>query len=206
MPRSFACHGCLHLPLILPSGRKLYLQFNSHLLNIHYIPDPVLVTVGNTKTNELSISSLLCPLSWGLGGGYSIPWLKYISMLRLPIYFFSSTLFSDIQTHLHLPIFSSFNFLKRFYLFLERAGGRQGKKHQCVVASHTAPTGVLACNPGMCPDWESTSDPLLRRPVLNPLSHTSQGSICLCSTFIYVWSISKVMWPKLLTYSSPTHP
>ena len=50
-------------------------------------------------------------------------------------------------------------FFKRFYLFIFREKGRQGdregKKHQCVVASHVSPTGDLACNPGMCPDWES---------------------------------------------------
>ena len=33
--------------------------------------------------------------------------------------------------------------------------GREGEKHPCVVASYVAPTGDLACNPGMCPDWES---------------------------------------------------
>ena len=35
-------------------------------------------------------------------------------------------------------------------------GGRKEEKHQCVAALHTHPTGDLACNPGMCPDWEST--------------------------------------------------
>ena len=51
---------------------------------------------------------------------------------------------------------------KRFYLLIfgqrERERGREGEKHQCVVASPVpAPrhTGDLACNPGMCPDWES---------------------------------------------------
>ena len=40
-------------------------------------------------------------------------------------------------------------------LFLEWKGvEREGGKHQCVVASHTPPTGDLACNPGMCPDRE----------------------------------------------------
>ena len=38
------------------------------------------------------------------------------------------------------------------------------------------PAGVLACNPGMCPDRKSNGDPLVCRPALNPLSHTSQGS------------------------------
>ena len=42
------------------------------------------------------------------------------------------------------------------YLFLERGrkGEREGEKHQCVVASHVPLTGDLACNQGMCPDWE----------------------------------------------------
>ena len=30
----------------------------------------------------------------------------------------------------------------------------------CVVASCVPPTGDLARNPGMCPDWESTQQPL----------------------------------------------
>ena len=29
---------------------------------------------------------------------------------------------------------------------------KEGKKHQCVVASRVPPSGDLACNPGMCPD------------------------------------------------------
>ena len=53
-------------------------------------------------------------------------------------------------------------FLKDFiYLCLERRGEgeREGEKHQCVVASCTPPTGNLAHNPGMCPDWESNQWP-----------------------------------------------
>ena len=51
-------------------------------------------------------------------------------------------------------------FFKRFYLFIYfrergREGEREGEKHQCVVASCMPPTGDLARNPGMCPDWES---------------------------------------------------
>ena len=54
----------------------------------------------------------------------------------------------------------SFSFKIYFYLFLERQreGEAEGEKHQCVVASHV-PTGDLACNPGMCPDWESNQGP-----------------------------------------------
>ena len=35
-----------------------------------------------------------------------------------------------------------------------REGDREGEKHQCVAATHVPPTGDLARNPGMCPDWE----------------------------------------------------
>ena len=53
------------------------------------------------------------------------------------------------------------NIFSRFYLFLERVreGEREGEKHQYVVASHIAPAGDLARNPGMCPDWESNERP-----------------------------------------------
>ena len=38
-----------------------------------------------------------------------------------------------------------------------------------------APYWGLARNPGVCPDWESNWRPLVHRPALSPLSHTSQG-------------------------------
>ena len=67
-----------------------------------------------------------------------------------------------------------------FILFLERGreGEREGEKHQGVVASHVAPTGDLACNPGMCPDWESNRRPFGLQPTLIPQSYTSQGPHC----------------------------
>ena len=55
-------------------------------------------------------------------------------------------------------------------------GEKEGKKHQCVVASHVPPTGDLACNPYVFAlTGNRTRDPLLHRPAFNPLSHTSQG-------------------------------
>ena len=54
-------------------------------------------------------------------------------------------------------------FFKRFSLFSfrqrGREGEREGEKHQHVVGSYVPPTGDLACNPGMCPDWESNRLP-----------------------------------------------
>ena len=50
-------------------------------------------------------------------------------------------------------------FKECIYLFIfrdrGREGEREGEKHQYVVASHVPPTGDLAHNPGMCPNWES---------------------------------------------------
>ena len=42
------------------------------------------------------------------------------------------------------------------FIFRERVreGEREGEKH-LLIASHRSPTGDMACNPGMCPDWES---------------------------------------------------
>ena len=37
-----------------------------------------------------------------------------------------------------------------------------------MVASHAPPIVDLACNPGVCPDWDRTSDPLVHRLALEP--------------------------------------
>ena len=47
--------------------------------------------------------------------------------------------------------------LKILFIFRER--GREGEKHHWVVASCAPPTGNLAHNPAMCPDWESNRQP-----------------------------------------------
>ena len=51
--------------------------------------------------------------------------------------------------------FLSFFKKKIKFIFRERGreGEREGEKHQCVVDYHVAPTGGLAHNRGMCPDW-----------------------------------------------------
>ena len=47
-------------------------------------------------------------------------------------------------------------FLIFIYLFLDRGKGRkkERERHQCVIASHAPPAGDLACNSGVCPNWE----------------------------------------------------
>ena len=53
---------------------------------------------------------------------------------------------------------------------------KEGEKLQCMVASQMPPTGDLAHNPGMCPDWESNQRPFDLQANAQPLSHTSQGN------------------------------
>ena len=62
----------------------------------------------------------------------------------------------------------------KIYSFLERGREeeREGEKHRCVGASCTPLTGDLACNPIT---GNRTSDLLVCRLALNPLSHTGQG-------------------------------
>ena len=60
--------------------------------------------------------------------------------------------------HLCLSVWLDVVSFLRFYLFIFRERGkereREGEKCQCVVAFCVSPTGDLAHNPGMCPDWE----------------------------------------------------
>ena len=51
-------------------------------------------------------------------------------------------------------------FFKRFYFFTERQKGREKEKETSLRGRLLqAPTGDPACNPGMCPDWESNQQP-----------------------------------------------
>ena len=51
------------------------------------------------------------------------------------------------------------DFLNLFFRERRKEEEREGEKHQCVVPSHMPPPGDLACNSGMCPDWESNQRP-----------------------------------------------
>ena len=75
--------------------------------------------------------------------------------------------------------FLNFSFFLRFYLFNFRQRGkegeRKGEKHKCVVASCAPPTGDLTHTQAYSLTGNQTSDPLVHKLALNPLSHTSQG-------------------------------
>ena len=79
-----------------------------------------------------------------------------------------------------------FFFFLRLYLFIfrerGREGEREGEKHQCVVASHAPLLGTWSATQTCVLTGNQTSDPLVRRPVLNPQSYTSQGQVILIIT------------------------
>ena len=83
-----------------------------------------------------------------------------------------------------------FTFFTRFSLFIfrqrGREGEREGEKHQCVVVSCTPPTGNLTrhATQAHALTGNRTSDPLVLRPALNPLSHATQGP-CLLLYFSF---------------------
>ena len=55
-------------------------------------------------------------------------------------------------------------FLDFIYLFLERGEGREKKRERNInvwLPLVRPPTGDTACNPGMCPDWESNHRPFV---------------------------------------------
>ena len=87
-------------------------------------------------------------------------------------------LWSSLISHDFSSFFKKILFI---YLFLERGkggskeGGREGEKHQCVVASHVPPTGDLACNPARALIGNQIGDPLVHRLALSLVNHTSQG-------------------------------
>ena len=70
-------------------------------------------------------------------------------------------------------------FFKDFILFIfrerGRKGEREGEKHQCVVAPHTLPLQTWPPTQACALTGNGTSDPLVCRPALNPLSHTSRS-------------------------------
>ena len=67
-----------------------------------------------------------------------------------------------------------------------------------------APSGDLAHNPGMCPDWESNWVPFGLQPALNPLSYTTQGSNLFKWGDYSSWDIHSFAWsPSVITNCIP---
>ena len=69
------------------------------------------------------------------------------------------------------------SFFEKSIYFLERVRveEREVEKHKCVVASHMPTLGTWPTTQACAMTGNRTSYPLVHRPALNPLSHTSQG-------------------------------
>ena len=63
------------------------------------------------------------------------------------------------QPGLKLNIYIYIKDLINSFVFRLRGKEKEREKQQCVVASRVPPTGNLARNPGMCPDWEQNQRP-----------------------------------------------
>ena len=88
---------------------------------------------------------------------------------------------SQVHGPVSLLLISWFLFLKDIIYFRQR--GREGGRKR---GRETSVCGCLSCAPYWGPGPQSrhepwsgnwTSDPVVHRPVLNPLSHTSQGCL-----------------------------
>ena len=63
-----------------------------------------------------------------------------------------------------------------FILEMGREGEREGEKHRYVVVASGMPLlGIGPSTQACALTGNRTGDPLVHRPALNPLSHTSQG-------------------------------
>ena len=75
------------------------------------------------------------------------------------------------------------SFFKRFYVLIFRQKGREGEREGEMCLSHIDWPPYAHPQPGYWPATQAfaltgnqTGDLLVHRPVLNPLSHISQGS------------------------------
>ena len=79
-----------------------------------------------------------------------------------------------------------------------REGEREREKHKCVVASHMLPTGDLAHNPGMYPDWESNQLPCGSQASAQSTEPHQPGWVLLSYAFNYPISFDLHLRVELL--------
>ncbi|KAF6099831.1 hypothetical protein HJG60_011562 [Phyllostomus discolor] len=83
------------------------------------------------------------------------------------------------------------------YLFLERREGREKQRERNIsmreisITSCTPPTGDLARNPGMCPDWKLNRQPFASQAGTQSTEpHQPGQDIGVLFCFVLFWSLS----------------
>ena len=123
-------------------------------------------------------------------------------------------LFNSISVHGYSPgprpsaELIVFFFFLRFYLLLKREEGREKErernitvweKHHHLPLPHTSPRG-LACNPGMCSDWESNQKPFGLLDDTQPTAPHQSGLILIFQDSFGIRNFLKVF---LISFSLP---
>ena len=89
---------------------------------------------------------------------------------------FRKRVFEGASISFFLFLFLRFHLF--IYFFRAGKGRRKVEKHQCVVASCMSPTGELAHNPGMCPDWELNLRPFGMKASAQSTEPHQAGHLC----------------------------
>ena len=104
------------------------------------------------------------------------------------------------------PLHSLCIFFKRLYLFIFRERGKEGEREGANInvwlPLMCRPLGTQPATQACAPTGNRTSDLLVCRPALNPLSHTSQSntSYVFCSILLSWTCCSAVTVSALLFY------
>ena len=104
--------------------------------------------------------------------------------------------------HMSSCVSCAFLFFKKIlfiYLFLERGEGKEKEKERNInvwLSLAHPPLGTWPTTQACALTGNRTSDPLVYRPALNPLSHTSQGRVVsfLIGSLKYFWR--KIYFPR----------
>ena len=109
--------------------------------------------------------------------------IPVLSLLFLP-----SCIFTFLKNYRLISLFCFLFFLKILFIFRERGRRREREGNISVWLPLACPQmGNLACNPGMCPDWETNQQRFGSQASTNPLSHTRQGSLFYFLIFICIF-------------------
>ena len=139
---------------------------------------PILVVIGNTYCPS-TMGSTLCKIIYLTFTSL----IRYTVVILLPLAQDHTAMESGrIRIQIPVSLFQTltlyFEKIFYFYLFLDRGEGSEKERERNInvwLPLTRPPSGTWPAIQACALTENRTSDPLLHRPVLNPLSHTSQG-------------------------------